>query len=104
MANGTRKAKKMPPDLKVIDSKAEIEIEIDPAAALKKIAPITVGNPASASDLAIDQEHLEEYADPDSKSSIVECRRPAKGHFFTVRPEPDEKSWKDRKFYFVLEL
>ena len=76
---------------------------IDPATAALKIAPITVGNPAAAASLAIDQEHLEEYADPDAKSSIVECRRPPKGHFFTVRPEP-EKPWKDRAFYFILEL
>lgn len=76
---------------------------IDSATAALKIAPITVGNPAAAASLAIDQEHLEEYADPDAKSSIVECRRPPKGHFFTVRPEP-EKPWEDRAFYFILEL
>jgi hypothetical protein len=80
-----------------------VETGVDPVTAALKIAPITVGNPAAAASLAIDQEHLEEYADPDAKSSIVECRRPIKGHFFTVRPEP-EKPWKDRAFYFILEL
>jgi hypothetical protein len=80
-----------------------IETEIDPVTAASKIAPITVGNPAAAASLAIDQEHLEEFADPDARSSIVECRRPVKGIFFTARPEL-EKPWKDRAFYFVLEL
>jgi hypothetical protein len=67
------------------------------------IAPVTVGNPDAIDDLAIDQSHLEEYADPGSESAVVECRRPAKGHFFTVRPETT-KPWKDRRFYFLLEL
>lgn len=67
------------------------------------IAPVTVGNPAAASALAIDQSHLEEYADPGAESAVVECRRPAKGHFFTVRPEPN-KPWKDRAFYFLLQM
>jgi hypothetical protein len=79
------------------------ETEIDPATAASKITPITVGNPASAASLAIDQKHLEELTDPDAKSSVVGCRRPAKGQFFTVRPEP-EKPWKNRAFYFVLEI
>jgi hypothetical protein len=83
-----------------------IETEVDPATAALKIAPITVGNPAAAASLAIDQQHLEEYADPDAKSSVVECRKPPKGQFFTVRKEKetDKKSWKDRKFYFLMEL
>ena len=76
-----------------------IETEIDPVTAALKIAPITVGNPASAASLAIDQAHLEELASSDAQSSVVECQRPAKGIFFTVRPEP-EKPWKDRRFYF----
>ena len=29
------------------------------------IAPVTVGNPSAAADLAIDQSHLEEYASAD---------------------------------------
>lgn len=81
-----------------------IETEIDPITAASKIAPITVGNPMAAADLAIDQEHLEELANPDAKSSVVECRRPIKGHFFTVRKEANPKSWKDRAFYYVLEM
>jgi len=60
-------------------------------------------NPTAAASLAIDQEHLEELANPGEKSSVVECRRPAKSQFFTVRPEP-EKRWKDRAYYFVLEV
>ena len=56
-----------------------VETEVSPATAAAKIAPITVGNPRAAASLAIDQEHLEEYADPDAKSSVVECRRPPKG-------------------------
>jgi hypothetical protein len=102
MGNGTRKTKKTPPDLKVVDSKTETEI--DPAVAALKVAPITVGNPDSAADLSIDQSHLEEYATAEARSSAVECRRPPKGHYFCVRPEPDKERWKDRKFYYILEL
>ena len=80
-----------------------IETKIDPATAASKIAPITVGNPTAAASLAIDQAHLEELTSPDAKSSVVECERPAKGIFFTVRPEL-EKPWKDRRFYFLLQL
>ena len=71
--------------------------------AVDDITPVTVGNPAAASALAIDQSHLEEYANPGAESAVVECRRPAKGHFFTVRPEPG-KPWKDRAFYFLLQI
>jgi hypothetical protein len=67
------------------------------------IVPITVGNPAAAASLAIDQSHMEEFANLEEQSSIVECKRPAKGIFFTVRPETT-KPWQDRKFYFLLEL
>jgi hypothetical protein len=67
------------------------------------IAPVTVGNPSAAADLAIDQSHLEEYANPGTESAVVECQRPAKGHFFTVRPETS-KPWKDRAFYFLLQM
>jgi hypothetical protein len=91
------------PKLVAGDGNHAIETEIDPATAASKIAPITVGNPITAADLAVDQEHLEEFASPDAKSSVVECRRPPKGQFFTVRKESG-KPWKDRKFYYVLEL
>jgi hypothetical protein len=67
------------------------------------IAPITVGNPDAADDLAIDQSHLEEYANPGSESSVVECRRPPRGIFFTVLAETGEP-WKNRAFYFVLQI
>jgi hypothetical protein len=80
-----------------------IEIKIDPATAASKIAPVTVGNPTAAASLAIDQAHLEELASSDAKSSVVECQRPVRGIFFTVRPEL-EKPWKDRAFYFLLQL
>ena len=80
-----------------------IETEIDPITVMSKIAPITVGNPVKASSLAIDQEHLEEFVEPEAKSSVVECRRPPKGHFFSVRPEL-VKPYKDRAFYYLLEL
>jgi hypothetical protein len=67
------------------------------------IAPITVGNPNAADDLAIDQTHLEEYASPGSESAVVECEKPAKGLFFTVPPETG-KPWKNRAFYFLLQI
>ena len=34
---------------------------------------------------------------------MSECEKPPKGHYFTVRPEP-VKPWKDRAFYFLLEI
>jgi hypothetical protein len=71
---------------------------------VEPIAPVTVGNPAAAADLAIDQSHLEEFAELGSKSSVVECRKPPKGHFFTVRKEQDKSSWKDRAYFFLLEM
>jgi hypothetical protein len=80
-----------------------VETELDPATVVSKIAPVTVGNPFDAASLAIDQVHLEELADPDAKSSVVQCRKPPKGMFFTVRPEP-EKPWKDRGLYWMLEM
>jgi hypothetical protein len=69
-----------------------------------KIAPITVGNPAAAASLAIDQSHLEEYTSAEEQSSIVECKRPPKGVYFTVQPEPPGEPWSNRAFYFLLEL
>jgi hypothetical protein len=64
-----------------------------------------VGNPDAAADLAIDQEHLEEYVNSGSEGEPgdVECRRPPKGIFFTVRAEQG-KPWKDRSFYWFLEM
>jgi hypothetical protein len=67
------------------------------------IAPVTVGPPDEADDLAIDQAHLEEYANSGSESVVVECEKPTKGHFFTVRPETG-KPYKDRAFYFLLQM
>jgi hypothetical protein len=70
---------------------------------VENIAPITVGDPNAAGDLAIDQSHLEEYANASSESVIVQCRKPPKGLFFTVPPEKS-KPWMNRKFYFVLQM
>jgi hypothetical protein len=67
-------------------------------------APITVGNPIDAASLAIDQKHMEDFTTPDMQPGSVECRRPPKGAFFTVRPESPNESLKDRAFYFVLEI
>ena len=68
-----------------------------------KVAPITVGNPVAAASLAIDQSHLEEFASAED-SLDVECKRPPKGVYFTVRAETPGEPWKDRAFYFLLEL
>lgn len=67
------------------------------------IAPVTVGDPKAASKLAIDQSHLEEFATGGSETTVVECRRPAKAQFFTVRPETG-KPWKERQFYWFLQI
>jgi hypothetical protein len=68
-----------------------------------KAAPVTVGNPLSAASLVIDQSHMEEFANAEDKSSVIECRRPPKGIFFTVRQETS-KTWQDRAFYFLLQI
>ncbi len=69
------------------------------------IAPETVGNPDAAADLAIDQEHLEEYVSSGSEgeSGDVVCQKPPKGIFFTVRAEKS-KPWQDRAFFWLLEI
>ena len=36
--------------------------------------PITVGNPDSAASLAIDQSHIEEFANAEEGSHLVKCR------------------------------
>lgn len=70
---------------------------------LKTVLPITVGNPAAASSLAIDQSHMEEFANAEDRSSDVQCGKPPKGIFFTVIAETG-KPWRNRKFYFLLEV
>jgi hypothetical protein len=70
---------------------------------LKVAPPITVGNPAAAASLAIDQSHMEEFASVEERSSVVEFGKPPKGIYFTVPPEPT-KPWRDRAFYFLLEM
>jgi hypothetical protein len=70
----------------------------------KLTIPVTVGNPkASASSLAIDQSHMEEFANAEEMPSDVECRRPPKGHYFTVYPEL-VKPWQNRNLYFLLQM
>jgi hypothetical protein len=75
----------------------------DPVEQESKAEPITVGNPEAAASLAIDQSHMDEFVNMEEESSIVECRRPPKGIFFTVRSETT-KPWQDRGFYFLLQL
>jgi hypothetical protein len=64
-----------------------------------KLAPVTVGDPKAASSMAIDQQHMEEFASAEESPSTIECQRPPKGTFFTVRAETT-RPWQDRAFYF----
>ena len=80
-----------------------VEQQTDPTEQETKAEPTTVGNLEAAASLAIDQSHMEEFASAEEKSSIVESRRPPKGLYFTVRAEKT-KPWKDRKFYFMLQI
>jgi hypothetical protein len=59
--------------------------------------PMSVGSPAAAASLAIDQSHMEEFASAEEKSSDVRLGKPPKGNYFTVRVE-------DRAYYFILEM
>jgi hypothetical protein len=65
--------------------------------------PISVGNPLTAADLAIDQSHMEEFTTDEEGPPDVTCAKPPKGTYFTVRGETS-KPWQDRGFYFLLEL
>jgi DNA N-6-adenine-methyltransferase (Dam) len=65
--------------------------------------PITVGNPASAASLTIDQTHMEEFANAEEKSPDIRFGKPPKGNYFTV-PAETTKPWKDRAFYYLLEM
>jgi hypothetical protein len=67
------------------------------------ITPINVGEPADAASLAIDQKHLEDFLQTDMKPGVVECKRPPRATFFTVRKEDPGGVWKDRAAYFLLE-
>ena len=66
-------------------------------------APINVGDPNAAASLAIDQSHIEEFANAEEGSHLVRCRKPPKGIFFTVQPEATAK-WQNCAFYFLLEI
>jgi hypothetical protein len=70
----------------------------------EKVVPITVGNPASAAAFIIDQSHMEDFANPEADSSVVECRRPPRGIFFTVLPEEKDKKMINRAYVFLLEI
>ena len=67
------------------------------------IAPISVGNPLAAADLAIDQSHMEEFTMAEEGPAEVTCGKPPKGSFFAVRAEIS-KPWQDRRFYYLLEV
>ena len=84
-----------------VDQETKAATKTDPEQETKA-APITAGNPAAAASLAIDQSHMEEFASMEEKSSIVECQRPPKGIFFTVRSETTKP--RDRGFYFLLQI
>jgi hypothetical protein len=75
----------------------------DAPASIAKPAPVTVGNPAAAASLAIDQSHMEEFTSAEERSADVRFDKPPKGVFFTVRPETT-KPWQDRAFVFLLEM
>ena len=51
------------------------------------IAPVTVGNPLSAADLAIDQSHMEDFMSVEEGPAEVTCAKPPKGTFFAVYQE-----------------
>jgi hypothetical protein len=65
--------------------------------------PISVGNPMAAESLVIDQSHMEDFANAEEEASDVRFGKPPKGIYFTVRAET-AKPWKDRAFYFLLEI
>ena len=67
------------------------------------IAPVTVGNPLSAADLAIDQSHMEEFTMIEEGPAEVTCAKPPKGTFFAVYQETGTP-WENRRFYFMLEV
>jgi hypothetical protein len=65
---------------------------------------VTAVNPSRASAFAIPQDHMQELlTEGGGTSSAVECRRPPKGHFFTVQSETGGV-WENRGFYFLLEI
>ena len=79
--------------------------ETETVSALKESTalPISVGNPAAA-DCSRSINRTWRSSPPPRKSpSMSEFEKPPKGHYFTVRAEPT-KPWKDRAFYFLLEI
>src|SRR5262245_23877360 len=71
---------------------------------VKPIVPLTVGEVADAASFAIDQKNMEDYANADMQPGTVECRRPPKGAYFTVRAEADKVNYSDRAYFFILEI
>ena len=66
------------------------------------IAPVTVGNPLSAADLAIDQSHMDDFMSVEEGPAEVPCAKPPKGTFFAVYHETGTP-WVNRRFYFMME-
>jgi hypothetical protein len=97
-----RDAKKQP-DLEIVQTETAPVTEETKKPEPKKLAPVTVGNPAAASSMAIDQASMEEFASTEEGPSTVVCQRPGRGVFFTVRPETTQP-WRDRAFYFLLQM
>jgi hypothetical protein len=76
----------------------------DDSKIIAKLLPISVGDPAAADPFAIDQSHMEEFAsEGEEKSSDIQFGKPPKGIYFTV-PVETAKPWKNRAFYFLLEI
>jgi hypothetical protein len=65
--------------------------------------PISVGDPMAADSFAIDQQHMEDFASAEEKSSDIRFGKPPKGIYFTV-PAETTKPWRNRAFYFLLEI
>jgi hypothetical protein len=98
MASGGLKARHYPSNTEAMMAKDKANGGASPETVL------SVGNPAAAAAFAVDQSHMEDFANPEEKSSIVEVQRPPKGQFFTVQPEADKSSWQNRAYYFLMEL
>jgi hypothetical protein len=103
MANSDKLSKteqsRAQPDLAVVTSKSKSNL----LSQSKPFTPITVGEPADAASLAIDQRHMEDFLKADLMPGIVECKRPPKATYFTVKPEDPNGPPENRGFYFLLE-
>ena len=95
---GTEPTPKKDPSPKKASGNSGSHSEAEP------ITPLTVGEADDAASLAIDQQHMEDFASSDMEPGTAECRRPPKGAFFTVLPETAGGRWQNRAYYFVLEM